>query len=311
MKGRIIVFSTLFITSQIFAQIDDKEAVLKKKATGTGDSTKTWKAGGVFNANTTQVALSNWAGGGQNSISIQGILGLYANHAKGKLAWDNNLDLAYGMVKQGKLDWFKNDDRIELNSKFGYQASEKWYYAGLLNFRTQFVEGFNNPGELNYISNFFAPAYTTLALGMDYKPNDNFTMFVSPATIKVTIVGDEVLSSQGAFGVLPGQKVRSEFGGYLKAMYQQKKLFGNENLSFKTNVSLFTNYAENPQNIDVTADVIFTAKVAKYLSVSLSAFLIYDDDINIKLYDDNNIEIGEGPRTQFKEVLALGFAYKF
>jgi hypothetical protein len=311
MKGFFSVIIAFFALGQIFSQIDDKEAVLKKKAEGTGDSSKTWKAGGVFNANTTQVALSNWAGGGQNSISVQGILGLYANHAKGKLAWDNNLDLAYGVVKQGSLDWFKNDDRIELNSKFGYQASSKWYYAGLLNFRTQFVEGFNNPGEINYISNFLAPGYTTIALGMDYKPNDRLTMFISPATIKVTIVTDELLSSQGAFGVLPGQKVRAEFGGYLKAMFQQKKLFGNENLSFKTNVSLFTNYANKPQNIDVTADAIFTAKVAKYLSVSLSAFLIYDDDINIKLYDDNNVEIGEGPRTQFKEVLALGFAYKF
>jgi hypothetical protein len=311
MKSYLIIASSLLFSINVLGQIDDKEAVLKKKAAGTGDSTKTWKAGGVFNANTTQVALSNWAGGGQNSISIQGILGLYANHAKGKLAWDNNLDLAYGMVKQGNLDWFKNDDRIELNSKFGYEASSKWYYAGLINFRTQFVEGYNKPGEVNYISNFLAPGYTTIALGMDYKPNDNFTAFISPATIKVTIVTDELLSNQGAFGVLPGQKVRSEFGGYIKAMYQQKKLFGNENLSFKTNVSLFTNYADDPQNIDITADAIFTAKVAKYLSVSLSAFLIYDDDINIKLYDDNNIEIGEGPRTQFKEVLALGFAYKF
>jgi hypothetical protein len=294
-----------------FAQLDFVEKDLKKKVNGTGDTTKTWKFGGNFNANTTQVALANWAGGGQNSISVQGILGIFLNHSKGKLALDNNLDLAYGMIKQGKIDWFKNDDRIEFNSKFGYQASKKWYYAGLLNFRTQFVEGYNLPGEVNYISNFMAPGYTTIAVGMDYKPTDNFTAFISPATIKVTVVNDDYLSSLGAFGVTPGQKVRTEFGGFVKMMYQQKKLFGNENLSFKTNVSLFSNYTQKPQNIDITLDAIFTAKVAKYLSVSLSTFLIYDDDIMIKLYDDEGIEVGQGPRTQFKEVLALGFAYKF
>jgi hypothetical protein len=297
MKSKwIAVLSMVQMTS--FAQLDVVEKDLKNKASGTGDTAKTWKFGGNFNANTTQVALANWAGGGQNSISVQGILGLYLNHAKGKLAWDNNLDLAYGMIKQGKTEWFKNDDRIELNSKFGYQASNKWYYAGLMNFRTQFVEGFNLPGEVNYISNFMAPGYTTIAAGMDYKPSDNFTAFISPATVKITVVNDDYLSSLGAFGVLPGQKVRTEFGGFVKIMYQQKNLFGNENLGFKTNISLFSNYAEKPQNIDVTLDAIFTAKVAKYLTVSLSTFLIYDDDIMIKLYDDEGIEIGQVPRTQ-------------
>ncbi len=311
MKKNKLVPLLLFVPLVSYTQLDVVEKDLKKQLNGTGDSTKTWKFGGNFNANTTQVAMANWAGGGQNSISVQGILGLYLNHAKGKMAWDNNLDLAYGMIKQGKIDWFKNDDRIELNSKFGYKASKKWYYAGLMNFRTQFVEGYNLPGEVNYISNFMAPGYTTVAAGMDFKPSDHFTAFISPATMKITVVNDGLLSSQGAFGVTPGERVRAEFGGFVKFMYQQKKLFGNENLSFKTNISLFSNYAQNPQNIDITLDAIFTAKVAKYLSVSLSTFLIYDDDIMIKLYDNEGIEIGQGPRTQLKEVLALGFAYKF
>ena len=56
--------------------------------------------------------------------------------------------MAYGVIKQGEAKsapWFKNDDRIELNSKVGKKASEKWYYSGLVNFRTQFNYGYNNP----------------------------------------------------------------------------------------------------------------------------------------------------------------------
>lgn len=329
MKKVIIAFSVGLISASSFAQIDGAEKDLKTAVKGSTDSTKTWDVGGNVNLNATQVALSNWAGGGQNSVSLQGILGLYANYSKGKAAWDNSLDLAYGMIKTGRADWFKNDDRIELNSKYGYKASKHWYYAGLFNFRSQFAEGYSAVGDANYISNFMAPGYTTVAIGMDYKPNKKFSAFISPATLKVTAVLDEGLSAAGSFGVPAGEKVRTEFGGYVKLAFNEPKVFGNENLAFKANASLFSNYQDNPQNIDITADATLTAKVAKYFTVSLSLNVIYDHDIQIQRYDgdtplyltkedgtyfldaDNNPIPYRGPITQLKEVLAVGFAYKF
>ncbi len=320
----------LSISTSLFCQLDADEKKLKTKAKGSSDSTKTWDIGGNVNLNMTQVALSNWAGGGESSISLQGLFGVYANYSKGKSAWDNSLDLAYGMIKTGKSSWFKNDDRIELNSKYGYKASKRWYYAGLMNFRTQFVEGYSKVGDTDYISTFMAPGYMTVALGMDYKPNEKLTMFISPATYKMTAVLDPRLSAAGAFGVDAGQNIRSEFGGYLKASFNEPKVFGNENLGFKSAVSLFSNYNTKPQNIDITWDATLSAKIAKYFTVSLTFNLIYDDDIDIQRYEsdgtpvyirdeDGNIymdadgnPIGfKGPITQMKEVLALGFVYKF
>jgi hypothetical protein len=329
MKKVIIALSATLISVASFAQIDGSEKDLKAKVKGSADSTKTWDVGGNVNANATQVALSNWAGGGQNSVSLQGILGLYANYSKGKAAWDNSLDLAYGMIKTGQSNWFKNDDRIEINSKYGYKASKHWYYAGLLNFRSQFTEGFGKVGDLNPISNFMAPGYTTIAIGMDYKPNAKFSAFISPATVKITAVMDDSLASVGAYGVTAGENVRTEFGGYVKLAFNEPKVFGNENLAFKANASFFTNYKENPQNVDITADATITAKVAKYFTVSLSLNVIYDHDIQIQRYDgetplymtkddgtnyldaDNNPIPYKGPITQLKEVMSLGFAYKF
>lgn len=330
MKKGVILLLGVFLGVTSFGQLDEDEKVLKTEAKGSSDSTKLWDKGGNVNINATQVALSNWAGGGESSISLQGLLGLYANYSKGKSAWDNSLDLAYGMIKTGQSQWFKNDDRIELNSKYGYKASEHWYYATLLNFRTQFVEGLGKVGDENYISNFMSPGYVTLALGMDYKPNDKFDMFISPATLKMTAVMDDSLAAIGAFGVMAGNNIRREFGGYLKASFNEPKVFGNENLSFKTSVSLFSNYQEDPQNIDVNWDAALTAKVAKYFTVSLTLNMIYDHDINIQRYDgsgsilymeradgtmysdaDGNPVPYTGPVTQLKEVLAIGFAYKF
>lgn len=330
MNKLILGAATVLITMGAFGQLDANMKDLKKEAVGSKDSTKNWDVGGNFNLNATQVALSNWAGGGQSSLSLQGLFGVYANYSKGKSAWDNSLDLAYGMIKTGEADWFKNDDRIELNSKFGHKASEHWYYAALLNFRTQFAEGYSKVGETNYISNFMAPGYTTVALGMDFKPNKKFTMFISPATMKLTAVMDDSLASIGAFGVDPGQNIRTEFGGYVKATFNEPKVFGNENLAFKSSIQLFSNYQKNPQNIDVNWDAMLTAKIAKYFTVSLSLNLIYDDDIDIKRYnsdgtpvymtdqngnlytdaDGNPIQF-KGPITQMKEVIAVGFAYKF
>ena len=330
MLKSILVITSITIASSVFGQLTDAEKELKKEAKGTQDSTKTWVKGGNLNINATQVALSNWAGGGQNSISLQGILGLYAHYSKGKTAWDNSLDLAYGLIKTGRADWFKNDDRIELNSKFGHRASKNWYYAGLLNFRTQFYEGFAQVGDQNFISNFMAPGYTTIAIGMDYKStNKKLGVFISPATVKVTAVLNDSLSNAGTFGVPAGQKIRNEFGGYVRINFDEPKLFGNENLGFKSNVSLFSNYAQDPQNIDVTVDAILTAKIAKYFSVSLMLNLIYDHDVQIQRFDEGNPVyytredgtfildgnndpiIQKGPITQMKEVLAIGFAYKF
>lgn len=330
MNKILLSFITLAVVGSSFAQLDVDEKKLKTKAKGSSDSTKVWDVGGNVNLNATQVALSNWAGGGESSLSLQGLFGLFANYSKGKFAWDNSLDLAYGMIKTGQSDWFKNDDRIELNSKYGYKASEHWYYAGLLNFRSQFVEGYSKVGDLNYISNFMAPGYMTIALGMDYKPNKKLTLFISPATLKMTAILDDSLSAIGAFGVEDGQKIRNEFGGYLKATFNEPKVFGNDNLAFKSSLSLFSNYKKSPQNIDVTWDATLTAKIAKYFTVSLTLNMIYDDDIDIQRYnsdgtpvyisdsngnayldaDGNPIKF-KGPITQLKEVIALGFAYKF
>src|SRR5688500_10621521 len=133
--------------------------------------------------------------------------------------------MAYGMVKLNDQDAQKSDDKIELNSKYGYDAYKNiWSYTLLLNAKTKFAPGYNYPNDSVKISDFAAPAYVLLALGMDYKPVDYFSVFISPLTAKFTIVTDQDLADAGAFGVDPatyndigqktsdGENIRSEFG---------------------------------------------------------------------------------------------------
>lgn len=305
----------------MIAQVDAKESDLRTKAKGATDSTKLWSKGGVFNLGFGQAALHNWAAGGLNSYNFNGLLSLYANRSKGKMAWDNSLDLEYGSIKQftsgnaDQVDWFKNSDRIELNSKLGYEAGGHWYYAGLLNFRSQMAPGFDATGA-NVISDIFSPAYTTLALGMDYRPSDNFSVFISPAAYRMLYVDRENLRS--TFGIpleddgVTRKSTLNEFGAYIKANYKKDEPFGIKNVNFQTDLALYSNYLRDPQNIDIYWNTIIGMKVNKYITATVGTNLIYDHDIQIntgKLRADGTPEIG--PRTQFKEALTVGFSYKF
>jgi hypothetical protein len=241
--------------------------------------------------------------------------------------WDNDLSLAYGESKIGGSEWIKTDDRILLNSKYGQKAAEHWYYAALLNFKSQFAPGFSDATETTKISDFMAPGYLLGAIGMDYKPHDNLTLFISPLTAKLTVVNIQSLADQGAFGVeaaefdangvktKDGETVRLEAGGYLRFAYK-KEIW--DDVVYQTNLDLFSNYTENPQNIDVNWDNLLSLKVNKYLTTTIATSLIYDDDIDIAETDSDGIpkvdDAGKpiiGPRTQFKYVLAVGFQYKF
>lgn len=269
-----------------------------------------WRRGGLVSLNFSQVSLTNWSAGGQNSIAGNAIVNYFANYKKGKNVWDNNLDLGYGLIMQGKKgDILKSDDKIDLSSKYGREAANHWYYSALFNFRSQFAPGYSYPNDSIAISKFFAPAYVILALGMDYKPNDNFSLFLSPATVRFIFVNDKLLSDAGAFGVDQGKTLRTEVGAYLKATYK-KDLSANVNL--QTSLDVFSNYLDKPQNIDVNWQVLLSLKVSKYISASLSTQLLYDDNTKLVFYQSDGATLDHvGPGVQFKEVIGVGFAYRF
>jgi hypothetical protein len=269
------------------------------------DTLSNWKLGGMSTLTFTQVSLSKyWAAGGENSLSGGVMINFYANYEKDNVSWANSLDLGYGLIKQGDITK-KSNDRIDFSSQYGKKASEKWNYSGLFNFKTQFAPGYNYPNDQDIISNFFAPAYITTSLGMEYKPDDRFSLFLSPVTGKFTFVADDSLSASGSFGVEPGEKFRAELGGFLKAMYKTP-LFTNVDL--QTKLDLFSNYLNNPQNIDVNMEILINMQINKFLSANINTLFIYDDDINFLIDPESG---KKGPRLQFKEVIGLGLSYKF
>jgi len=275
------------------------------------DTTLGWHKSGVFSLNMAQASFTNWAAGGQNSVALNGLINLAANLKNEKSAWDNALTIGYGkMLQKGNgLGWVKTDDRIDFQSKYGQKASEKWFYSGLMSFRTQMANGYNYPDAENKISGLLSPAYLLFSLGMDYKPNPDFSVFLSPLTSKNTIVLDDELSAMGAFGVEPGKKFRTELGAYANIAYKKDEII--KNVNFLTKLDLFTNYLKNPQNIDISWETLLVMKVNEFISATVNTHLLYDDDILIKIDEGNEGEPIMGKRAQFKEVIGVGLTYRF
>jgi hypothetical protein len=319
MKKLLLLFATLFVTLITFAQVTEKETNLR---TQSADTIEGWKHGGFVNLGISQTSLTNWAAGGQSSNGFNGLINLFANYKKGDVAWDNSLDMGYGILKQGDKSPIKTDDKIDFMSKFGIKLSKSWYYAILYNFKTQMAPGYNYPNDSVKIktSDFIAPAYSLIAIGLDYKPVDDFSVFIAPVTSKITIVNSQFLADQGKYGVekavydstgkiiTPGKRVLSEFGGYVRVQYKHEFF---KSVLFQTKLDLFSNYLKNPQNIVVNWENIFIFKVNKYISATLATNLIYDDKIKLP----NGVNPDGTPRlsplTQFKEILSIGFSYKF
>lgn len=267
---------------------------------------KNWKTKLETNLGFSQTALSNWAAGGENTLATNGLLNYFADYSKKKFTWNNYFGAAYGIIKQESFNgkWRKADDKLSFTSKAGIYAWKNWDYTALVDFKTQFAEGFKYPNDSVYISKLFAPAYLQASIGLNYKPAEYFSLFLSPIGSRFTFVNDQRLSDEGQFGVTPGEKMLFQAGASLNAMFK-KDLFKNINLMSK--LDLFSNYLKNPENIIVNWENLLQLKVNKYISTSIGAHLIYDDNIVAKDKEGNPI----GPQIQLKEGFTVGFAYTF
>lgn len=293
MKKNVLFLFFLVLSASMFAQEEP-------------DTLKYWKKGGDISLTFSQVTLTNWAAGGKSSMAGTFLFNTFANFKKNKSVWDNGLTLGYGLTKQGSESLVKTEDRVYLTSKYGYSAGKSWYYSGLVDLKTQMTTGYQDPpANTIRLSEFFAPAYLLMSLGMDYKPNDNFTMYISPVTSKMTVVMDEAFSDAGAYGVEPGENIRSEYGASFKSVYKKSNVI--KNVDFFTRLDLFSNLAESPDHVDVDWEARVNMKVNSYLSAVFAINMLYDHDI--KYVNDNGIE--EGPRVQTKQLLGFGLNFKF
>lgn len=313
---KLIILLFFLFHSGLSGQIDIKQDT----------SVLGWKKGGFINVNMNQVALSNWAAGGESALSTSGLTNLFIKYRKNGNYFEAVLDAGYGLITTSTQKIRKNEDKLEINAKYGHKARGDFFYAAMLNFRSQFAPGYNFPNDTTIISNFLAPGYLSIALGMDYKPKSGFNIFFSPVSGRITIVNDQKLADAGQFGVeraiydqngkliRSGKNTRTEIGTYLRARIQRDLM---KNIKLISNLQLFNNYTDpnksNRKNIDVNWETLLLIKANKWLTTNIFANLIYDQDVEVpvKRIINNKEVISRGPRTQFKEALGIGLSFMF
>lgn len=287
---------------------------------GAADSTKQspWSFKGNVAVTMTQVMLHNWVPGGENSLSGEATSYLQLDYLKNKHAWTTTLDLGYGLLKQGEAPVVKNLDRIDFNTKYGFAAAPRWYVTGLYSIKTQFAPGYKDPASPKrvLISDFAAPLYMALSLGVDYKYDTHFSGYLSPLAGRMTYVRRQELADAGAFGVkkaelnadgtvkVPGEKVRWELGAMLRLSYVNR--FYYDRIGLNTRLELFSNYLEKPQNVDVLFDAVLDYKLLDFLTAKFQLTMVYDDDQKIITESGQSFAA-----LQVRQMLGVGLAYNF
>lgn len=293
MKRIYIVMLFAALATITYAQTDDK-----------GYQEGAWVLKGVTGLNMSQTAMANWSAGGENSIAGNAYLNASLTHKKGNWLWVTNMVLDYGLSKTKSQGMRKSSDKIGLSTQLGYSTDNVWFYTLMGDLNTQFAKGYDYPDKEYQISNFFAPAYSNIALGMEWRPKSNYSLLLSPVSTKMTFVTDDYLSDLGAFGVDPGDHFKIEGGAFVKARAELPVM---ENVNLITTADFFTPYSKDFGNIDVNWDVLISMKINKVLSATINTTLKYDNDV--KTFDDNGVK--KGAKVQFKEVLGIGLAYNF
>lgn len=296
--------SALLLSISAFAQdasvIEMKSTASKNTQTNADTAFKNgWKKGGLVNISLTQIGNSNWvaAGGDKFSLSFSGALNAFATKKWGKATWDNIVDINYGLVNTTTLGVRKVNDLLSFVSKLGY-APDHWkntYLSLVGQFRSQLTDGFDynyfGSGQKRRNSGLFAPAYITIAPGIDWQPKPWLSVFGSPAAFRWTIVSNDPYSYAGPggifqgnqetalatlYGVDPAKKNRSEVGAFV-TVTAKKDL--TKDINYAGKLDLYSNYLKNPQNVDVFWTNLFLLKVNKWISVTYEIDLLYDDDI--------------------------------
>ncbi|MFD0931459.1 DUF3078 domain-containing protein [Psychroflexus salinarum] len=288
-----------FATVITFAQSDSNSTTPKDSI---------WNFEGNFQFLINQAAFnSEWQGGGTSNYSANAVVNYDINYNKGKYTWDTKILGDYGINKTKNQEFNrKTNDRLEINSTVGRQIGKsKWYTSAFMNFRTQFAKGYEfgedaNGNETRTLqTEFMSPAFTQLGLGALWKHSDDIRVNISPVTGRIITANSKFTTTQGYvdgdfFGLDQGSSIRTEFGASVNAFVKFKLM---ENITVGNVLGLYSNYLEDPQNVDIDYTLNLVMSVNKYISANFTFQTIYDDNA-VKGF-------------QVREVLGVGFNYDF
>ena len=282
---------------------------------------------GAYGLNINQLALSNWAAGGENSWSGKAFANFSLIYHIRTFEQKLTGNFAFGIARFADRRLEKQDDKIDLTYALTFDSKTQWNLSMVSTFNTQFAHGYKYPNDSTLISTFFAPAYLTVSAGYSYKTKDErFQIFMSPMAGKVTFVMNQELADKGSFGVkkgyydqdsvwIPGENIAPAIGVNVIINYKQPI---SKSITYTTMLNTFYNYLERRDDdrlrLDVNWENTLNFSITKYLSTILFIHLKYDHNTTFPVYETiEGVEtvVDNVPKLQFKESLGIAFIHKF
>jgi hypothetical protein len=263
-----------------------------------------WTKRGNVTVLLNQTGFSDWVGGGTNNFSAT-IKFDYEWEYKDK-GWDwlTNVESAFGIAKYKNAPFARKiDDRILIQSIVGKEFTRNLSFSAFFNFTSQIGNGYKykKDSENNEIreltTRIFSPAYFQIGSGFLWKKDEKIWVNYSPIASRLILVSkkftDDLLENETYFGVSQNKSSRYELGANL-TFHSEGKLL--ENVNYKQDLKLFSNYIEEASNIDLD----YLAQIEINVNPLLTTQLIFQ-----LIYDDNAVS-----RLQVREVFGVGVQLK-
>lgn len=277
-----------------------------------------WKHWSKFGLNLNQAQFTdNWNAGGVNSTAVSGLMWHKSEYTKDNFSFLTEFDLKYGKIKNSEQIAKKNNDRIFWDNKVSYKLAKYWAVYFSLTFESQFDLGYNYKKDAEgkeiineTVSGFMAPAYFTESLGLEFKPDNTFSVRLGTGTARQTLVlndkakpltvaeyaerypdNNPITEDQERWGIKAGENFKNDLAFQLTANLDRNI---SKNLNLKSRYNLFADYKEI-KDPDHRLEATLTAKVTSLVNVSLNGILMYDSD------QDKDVQASQS--------LALGLVY--
>lgn len=286
MNKYLLLAVVLTVSFSSFSQDTDEEGTPKEG----------WSKSGTITLLINQSAFLNWQAGGDNSFAGNLIINYDINYIKGDWLWDNKLLASYGLTNNDDDGIRKTDDQLDFNSILGKKLIKNWNFSFFMNFKSQFTDGYDynsdflGDNEDFPTSGLLKPAYLSFGLGLLWKKSDKLYVNISPITAKITLITGEIFSLNDddpenifyessnlieTFGVDPGASSLFEFGLNIRSYY---KLDLMKNINMENIFSVYSNYLDKPQNVDIDYTMNLVMKINDVFSTNLTFQIIYDDN---------------------------------
>lgn len=248
----------------------------------------------------------NWYQGGNNNLNM--LVNLNYNIKLNEryyknLLFETNMQYKLGLnsAPDDSLRAYSiSEDLLQINSKFGLRAANRWYYSVQLAFKTQMFSSYVSNTH-NLKSAFLSPGELNVGIGMTYNyenPNKTLTFgaSISPLSWNMkTCINKDI--NETAFGIKEGHKTVSQYGSSAECNLTWKVAY---NVTYKGRLFGFTDY--NYFQGDWENTINFA--VNRYLTTQIYVHMRYDTSAPHR--EDTGWQ-----KFQLKEILSFGLSYTF